>query len=77
MDFHIIYPEDRMVPEKRIRVWWKDAVANGDIVDKSPPTVTAMAHDLSDAGLITLARLPIRTMENKSRGNHHAPRKAR
>jgi hypothetical protein len=51
----IIWPEQRFVPWRIIDVWYNDAVCNGDIdlleiVDEP----RERAHQLSDAGLITL-----------------------
>lgn len=59
--FQIVWPERRYVSEKQIRVWYSDAIENGEI-DKPgcEPGVVEMALALSGAGLITLGnRRPI------------------
>lgn len=56
---YIIWPERRIVPGKTIRLWFSDAIANGDIepdeVDGSD-SLEYCAKALSYAGLITLGR---------------------
>lgn len=60
-DFYINYPEKRYVSAKTIAIWYKDAVANGEI---APCYFNAKSHGemaaaLQDAGIITLGNLPI------------------
>lgn len=54
--FHIIYPDDRYVDEDKIRVWFTDALDNGELSDEDVYSVDDQAMALHQAGLITLAR---------------------
>ena len=61
--FHIIYPDDRYVDEDKIRVWFTDALDNGELSDEDAYecgqkvySVDDQAMALHQAGLITLAR---------------------
>ena len=59
MRFQIIWPERRLVDEDQIRVWFDDAVANGDLPEEYAQNITEpeeMARELSDIGHITLGR---------------------
>lgn len=52
----IIWPDRRMVPERTIKVWYNDAVANGEIAEEyhNAHDLQVMLWALSDAGIITL-----------------------
>lgn len=58
LEFHILYPEKRVVNSCTIRTWFNDAKANGeiDVRFRSVRDTLAMARALSDAGIITLQR---------------------
>ena len=52
----ILWPEKRDVSEATSRGWYEDAVANGDANDLGvAPTIEAMANELDQQGVITLA----------------------
>ena len=54
--FEIIWPERRFVSEDKIRVWYSDAVANGEAEETDLTEVEEMARELSSIGHITLGR---------------------
>lgn len=58
MKFWIIWPENRFVSDTQMKIWYYDAVVNGQIAKEYfDLTDTAMmAEALSDAGLITLGQ---------------------
>ena len=60
--FRILWPEERLVSEDTIKMWFEDAVDNGDVSLAGASSVedfcvSDMALSLRDAGLITLAKL--------------------
>lgn len=52
--YQIIWPERRMISERQIRVWYSDAVANGDAEEISLTDPYDMAKELENIGIITL-----------------------
>lgn len=58
MNFSIIYPENKVVNDRQIASWYRDAVSNKEIdtemfgSNETNPQLQAFA--LEDAGLITL-----------------------
>ena len=57
MKFEIIWPERRWVSEDRIKMWYSDAMVNGDAEDETIFDDTeTMARKLHDIGTITLGR---------------------
>lgn len=58
--FEIIWPERRYVSIEQIRLWYGDAVANGEIDEDILPDcdecADAMARELHYLGTITLGR---------------------
>jgi hypothetical protein len=53
--FTIIWPERRTVSDDQIKIWYADALVNGD-ADLETDDVTVMARELHDIGTITLGR---------------------
>ena len=51
---HILYPDDRWVPESQIMSWAEDAFADGDIEHK-PEDLWDAINMLNDVGIITTA----------------------
>jgi hypothetical protein len=57
MMFEIIWPEHRWVDENQIKVWYSDALANGEVDNEDIfDDPEAMARELHDIGTITLGR---------------------
>lgn len=57
MQFEILWPDRRWVSENQIKIWYSDALANGDAEDETIFEDTeAMARELHDIGIITLGR---------------------
>ena len=59
MHFEIVWPEHRWVNESKIRVWFSDAVDNGDLSEEYAQDISEpeeMARELSSLGYITLGR---------------------
>lgn len=57
MKFFIIWPEKRWIDESKIRLWFSDAVANGELSEEYATDITApedMAKELHSLGTITL-----------------------
>jgi len=54
--FQIIWPERRWVSEDQIKMWYTDAVANGEAEETQLNDVEEMARELSSIGHITLGR---------------------
>lgn len=54
--FRIIWPQYRTVSEEQIRIWYADAVANGDAENTDLTDPAQMAQELSSIGFITLGR---------------------
>jgi len=55
--FFIVYPERRWVSEAKVITWYRDAVANGEITDRTKLVrVSDMLSELEDAGLVTQGR---------------------
>lgn len=52
--YQIIWPERRMISERQIRVWYSDAVANGDAEETNLTHPDEMAKELENIGIITL-----------------------
>ena len=52
--FQIIYPETKRVTEKTIRMWFSDAVHNGECEALDTEDVYEMARQLDIDGCITL-----------------------
>lgn len=55
--FLIIWPERRRVSAEKIRLWFSDAVANGDLSEECAADITEpeeMARELHRLGNITL-----------------------
>lgn len=50
----VIWPERRVVYEPQIRVWYEDAVLNGDAEQTDLNEPDEMAQELSNIGIITL-----------------------
>ncbi len=57
MKFEIIWPDRRWVSEDQIKMWYSDAMVNGDAEDETIfDDVEAMARELHNIGTITLGR---------------------
>lgn len=54
--FEIIWPKHRWVSEAQIRMWYSDAVANGEAEETELNDTEEMARELSSIGHITLGR---------------------
>ena len=55
--FEIIWPEHRWIPEEQIRIWYYDAVANGEAtVALDSKDSEGMALALHNIGHITLGK---------------------
>ncbi len=54
--FEIIWPEHRYVSEDQIKLWYSDAIANGDAEETNLNDPEEMARELSSIGVITLGR---------------------
>lgn len=55
--FWVIWPERRHITEGQMRLWYADAVANGEVENTTCTDVEAMARELSNAGVLTLGRM--------------------
>ncbi len=57
MMFEIVWPDHRYVSEDQIKIWYSDALVNGDAEDETLfDDIEAMARELSCIGIITLGR---------------------
>jgi hypothetical protein len=57
MKFEIIWPDRRWVSEDQIKMWYLDAMDNGDIDDEGIfDDAEEMAKELHNIGTITLGR---------------------
>ena len=56
MFYIILYPEKRRIRAHQIRVWYEDAVANGEVEDITLTETSDMAMELHRAGIITLKK---------------------
>ncbi len=56
MTFEIVWPNHRWVSAAQIRVWYSDAVANGEAEETALNDVEEMVRELSSIGHITLGR---------------------
>jgi hypothetical protein len=57
MKFEIVWPDHRWVSEDQIKIWYSDALVNGNAEDETIfDDPEAMARELSDIGTITLGR---------------------
>ena len=54
--WEIIWPEYRQVTEEQIRLWYGDAVANGEAEETTLNDPDEMARELHFIGNITLGR---------------------
>lgn len=54
--FEIVWPQKRWVSAAQIKVWYSDAVANGEAEETKLTDVDKMARELSSIGVITLGR---------------------
>jgi len=54
--FEIVWPEHRYVSAAMIKVWYEDAVANGEADETELNDPEEMARELSSIGHITLGR---------------------
>jgi hypothetical protein len=55
----IVWPEARYVPESQIRLWFSDAITNGEIkahVISASESLEEICRELEHAALITLHR---------------------
>ncbi len=52
----IIWPDHRWVTKAQIRLWYADAVANGEAEETELKDVEEMARELSSIGVITLGK---------------------
>jgi hypothetical protein len=54
--FEIIWPDNRWVSIEQIKLWYGDAVANGEAEETELNDPEEMARELSSMGHITLGR---------------------
>ena len=54
--FSVIYPDEYNVPERKVRMWLSDAIANGEIVEQVNPDTVEIEYAielLQDTGNVT------------------------
>ena len=56
MHWNIIWPEYRALTEQQIRLWYSDALANGEDVADGLTDTDEMARELNSLGAFTLGR---------------------
>ena len=56
MHFRIVWPEERFISEQQIRLWYADAITNGEAEKTNLQRTDEMARELDNIGQITLAQ---------------------